>query len=155
MGLMLMSCQLFNNPLAIKYPKAEQGFSESINWYSAILDDDKASIRSRARAHLRLALLHSHYRNPNQNYTIALEHAEASVTMDIQIAANDNAVNFIDLLRSAADKSPGGFQAINKLKGDYKTLKSQNQQLRKTIEKLNELEVELEKRRKHMREPAQ
>jgi len=147
----LSSCGLFNNSISIKYPQSDQEFKETIDWHASILKDERTSDRTRARAHLRLGLLYSHYRNPEQDYDKALDHIEASISLDKDSSPDDSLTNLLILLKSITGKDTDSIPALRKLKDKNWTLSSENRELRKTLKKLNELEVELEKKRKLIR----
>lgn len=139
------------NPVNISYPADEAVFADSLTWYKSILNDNDVSERKKARAHLNLALLYSHYRNPEQDYDMALIHIDKAMELDSALNNNDMVKNLKTLLDFASGKSPSIAKRLKKLQTEYKELQHENAQLIKTIEELNELEVELEKRRKLIR----
>lgn len=158
-GLMLSACPLRHDPLAINYPSSDQGFRDAIDWNKTALSDKISTDKVKAMAHLRLSLLYSHYRNPDRDLFKALEHIDAYIAMSPDQKPEDAIINHRELLTATSDqtktkndsKSPLKTSMINKLKKENKALTQENDELKKTIEKLNELEVELEKKRKRMR----
>jgi len=149
--LLLSSCVLFNPEKAMILPQSDQEFKEAIDWYDNILRDEQASLNDKSRAHLRLGLLYSHYRNPDLDYDLALQHVETSIGMLNGAAPDDNVMNLRSLLSSITGFDISKLPALYKLKTENTALANENLELRKTLEKLNDLEVELEKKRKLIR----
>jgi len=150
-SMILSSCGLFNNSISIRYPQSDQDFKEAIDWHTSILSDKRSPDKTRARAHLRLGLLYSHYRNPAQDFDKALEHIEASISLDKDSPPDDSLTNLMILLKSITGKDTGSIPALRRLKDANNALTTENNELKKTLKKLNELEVELERKRKLIR----
>jgi len=143
-AMAMSSCASFDNPLNITYPKSTQEFKNEINRYRSVISDKISSNKKKSKAHLRLGLLYAHHRNQWQDYDKALEHIERSISMDKGSTTDDNVTNLLVLLKSITGKDTGKISA-------YRRLKRENSELKSTLKKLNELEVEQERKRRLMR----
>lgn len=143
-AMTMSSCAPFNNPINISYPQSTQEFKKAINRYRSIISDKSSSQAKKSKAHFRLGLLYAHHRNQWQDYDKALEHIEKSISMDKKSATNDNVANFLVLLKSITGKDTNTIPV-------FRRLKRENSELKRTLKKLNELEVEQERKRRLMR----
>ena len=147
----MTGCIMPYSHISMNYPEKDAQYTASIKWYSDILENDKTTVRQKSKANLKLALLYSHFRNPEKDYSKASEHMEAAISLNQKLAKNDNVANFRAILEEAARKATVNTERLNRLKKENYKLLEENAGLMKVIEELNELEVELEKRRKEMR----
>lgn len=145
----LASCTTIGGPLSITYPPTDNGFTDSLNFYNSVIADPHVTTSSKSKAHIKLALLHAHYRNPEQSYSLAKKHIEYAVSIDEFIASNDSVINMLILLDTtqSGDNTNGNYN-VEKLKAELEILKDDNRKLQLIIDQLNELEVDMEKRRK-------
>lgn len=150
-SMLMSSCVLFSTKKDLKYPYSDQEFAQAIEMYNSILTNEQVSLKDKSQAHLRLGLLYSHYRNPSLDYDLALEHVETSIAMLNGAVADDTAINLQFLLKSITGIEISSIPALNRLSTENRELAIENAELRKTLIKLNDLEVELEKRRKQIR----
>lgn len=91
----------------------------------------------KATAHLWLALLYSHYKNPNPDYLMALNELEAYVNLDKERSNTDEIQNLLALLRSL--KAAG--EEVKRLKSEQEHLPHEKFNGEENHEKLkNELE---------------
>ena len=103
--------------------------------------------------HLQLALLHSSYKNPKRDYNRSLIEIEKYIALEPK-AANDYEIqNLLTLLKTIKRGRNKGRES--NLLSENKELNLRNEdltedikELNETIEKLKQLDVELEKKRK-------
>jgi hypothetical protein len=151
LSVLLSSCILFNTQKHINNPFSAQEFKQATDWYNSIIIDKQSSGKDKAKAHLRLGVLYSHYRNPSLDYDMAMQHVEAHISMLNGTAADDSTMNLRSHLKSITGIDISSIPALQRLDTRNKALAAENAELRKTIKELNELEVELERIRKEIR----
>ena len=142
----LASCSITGGTLSIKYPSTQNGFADAQKYYNSLITDAKSSDFTRAKAHIKLALLDSHYRNPSLNYSSAVNHFESAMSINNTLASNDHVINMHSILNATIKDNKGN--DLQKLNADMETLKEENHKLQLIIDQLSELEVDMEKRRK-------
>lgn len=91
----------------------------------------------KAMAHLQLALLYSHYKNPTPNYYRAFKELETYRYLDPEGGKADVIQNWLTMLKEIAG-----------LVKEKKEMKEKIEQLQYKIEQLQYLDIELEKSRK-------
>jgi hypothetical protein len=108
-------------------------------------EDNEVSVR--AVAHLILSALHSHYENPSPDYLKALKELRAYISLDPDGAGRDDIQNRLVLLLR--------FQALSKknqkLKKSLTQLDARNKEMKETIERLKNLDISLEKKRRQVK----
>ena len=85
------------------------------------------------------------------DYYLASQHLETAITLNAKLGQKDSVANFKAILTEASSKANLNADRLNRLKKENYKLLEENAELMRVIEELNELEVELEKRRKEMR----
>lgn len=146
---------LLSDPVCHPHIKTSR-FESEIAWYQNILSDKLSTRDDKANAHLRLAGLYLHYRNPKQDYDKATYHLEQYLVIIDAANANESALNLLALLQnqnfgSKSDTVKKLTKMNRELTQSNQVLQEQNMQLKATIEELNKMDMELEKRRKLMR----
>jgi hypothetical protein len=114
-------------------------FAREISRLEAIADSDKGAL-AKAKAHLDLSLLHSHHRNPAPDCLQALRHLEQYVALDPDGGKSDAVQNRLLILRE-----------LDKARKSSDALKQENLKLKETIEKLNQLDMQIEEKRKDVK----
>ncbi|MDT8316801.1 MAG: hypothetical protein RQ824_02280 [bacterium] len=106
-----------------------------------------------ADVHLQLALLHSSYKNPNRDYDMALIEIEKYVALEPKGANDYEIQNLLTLLKTIKRGRNKGRESALLSKNKELVLKvgeltEEIKGLNETIDKLKQLDVELEKKRK-------
>ena len=153
----LVSC----NPIYIARP--EDDFQAIPDLEKRIPEEKDPSLR--AKYHLQLAWLYSNYKNPNRDYRKALEEFELYLSMAPEGAQTDEIQNWLSIL-GALDKSErenletrlaleDQAQKNQQLRGNMETLLERNASLeevnadlKKAIERLKNLNLQVEKKKK-------
>ena len=99
-----------------------------------------------ADVHLQLALLHSSYKNPKRDYNRALEEIEKYVALESNGANDYEIQNLLTLLKTIKRGRNKGRESS--LASEVEELTEEIKDLNETIDKLKQLDVELEKKRK-------
>lgn len=142
------------------YPDLKaQDFPKEIARLEAMLVHTEPS--SRAKAHMRLGLLHLDSKNPNPNYAAAVKELEAYLTLDPKGEKKEEIQNLIQLLselRKTAEENKKIKAKIDQLtlenqeiKKENIEVKKENQEIKKTVEELKSLDVNIEERRKQIK----
>jgi len=123
-------------------------FQETSRLEKLVREHPETSVR--AQSHLRLAFLYVNHRNPQLNYTRALEEMETYLSL---ASANEQTVDFqnwltalreIEKLKTNVEK----VQKANKnLRDEVAGLKEMNHKMRETIERLQKLDRQMEEKR--------
>jgi hypothetical protein len=101
----------------------------------------------RALAHLQLVLLNTNYRNPNPDYARALEELKAYIALDPKGAKTEEVQNMLAIL-SEIEKI---VKENEGMKESVRLLTIQNQRAKETIQELQDLDVEIEQKRRRIR----
>ncbi len=133
----------------LKKPEGGKEFSqESARLGKLAREDPNPSVR--ARSHLRLAFLYVNYRNPQLNYNRALQEMESYASLAPAEAKTDDIQNWLAVLRevgklqTALEKA----QKTNKtLHDEVAGLKELNNKMKETIERLTNLDRQIEEKR--------
>jgi murein L,D-transpeptidase YcbB/YkuD len=139
------------------------GFQKEITRLKEIADKSNEP-DERASAHLHLAFLYSHYRNPSPHYQTALNELALYASLDPEGCKSDTIQSWIAALRQIVElemetKSlKEKMEQSKNLEKEYRDLKEkveqsknlekENRDLKEKVEQLKELDIELEKRRK-------
>lgn len=109
-------------------------------------------------AHLQLAFLYSHYRNPAPNYRKALKEIETYISLDPEGSKADIIQTWLTIIKeivrlesenSGLDKENSKLEKESaRLSKENVRLESENNEMKEKIEQLQYLDIELEKRRK-------
>lgn len=107
----------------------------------------EASVR--AKAHLKLAVWHSSYKNPNPNYQVALKELESYLKLNPSAANAEEVRQFFSILMEI-DRIT---EENKKMKLKIDLLMKENREIKDKLEKLKSLDVDIEeKRKKHIKE---
>jgi len=141
----IASCSL----LELKKPVGEQEFSQETNRLEKLVrEDPKAS--DRAQSHLLLAFMYMNHRNPQLNYSRALQEMESYVSLTPGKARADDFQNWLAVLKEVG-KLQGGLERAQKanksLRDEVAGLKELNNKMRETIERLTSLDRKMEEKR--------
>ena len=98
---------------------------------------DKTNLAVHSKSYLQLALLQLDHKNPSRNYSKALEALVKYVEAEPRAADLDEVQNWITVLKE-----------MKKLHDEISSLKATVEKLKGDIEKLNALDLELEKKRR-------
>lgn len=104
-----------------------------------------------AKAHIQLAFLYSHYRNPAPDYSRALQQLETYVLSDTKGGRQDYVQNWLRMLKeisaaAVANEDLNG--KMEQMKKDTARLEKENAEMKEKLEKLKHLDIELEQKRK-------
>ena len=140
-----------------------ESFQEEIKRLEGIAGE-KTDTSVQAKSYLQLALLHLDHKNPSRNYSKALEALENYVNLEPGAADLDEVQDWITALKEIErlqgekgslkkTQSPGEKEKLlksenKKLHDKISSLKATVEKLRGDIEKLNALDLELEKKRR-------
>ena len=117
-------------------------FQETSRLEKLAREDPKASVR--AQSHLQLAFLYMNYRNPQLNYTRALQEMESYLFLTPARAQTDDFQNWLAVL-----KEVGKLQtSLEKVQKVNKSLRDEVGVLKETIERLKSLDRQIEERRR-------
>jgi hypothetical protein len=93
-----------------------------------------------ALAHLQLAWLFGHYKNPSPQYLKALQELDAYLSLDPENSGDDYLQNWYKILKEIA-----------RLNKDNKELRERTEQLKEQMQQLKHLDIEMEKRRQDIK----
>jgi hypothetical protein len=135
----MVSCSL----QALKKPEGEKEFFQETSRLEKLArKDPKTSVR--AQSHLQLAFLYVNYRNPQLNYTRALQEMESYLSLAPARAQTDDFQNWHAVL-----KEVGKLQtSLEKVQKANKSLRDEVAGLKETIERLKSLDRQMEERRR-------
>ncbi len=141
----IVSCSLQE----LKKPEGEKEFSQETNRLERLVrEDPKAS--DRAQSHLLLAFLYVNHRNPQLNYSRALQEMESYISLTPGKAKADDIQNWLAVLKEVGRLQAGleRAQKANKsLRDEVTALKELNNKMRETIERLTSLDRKMEEKR--------
>jgi hypothetical protein len=98
---------------------------------------------ARAQSHLQLAFLYVNHKNPNLNYTRALQELESYFSLTPGKAPTDDVKNWFAVLKEVG-KLQTGMERMEKVN---KSLRDEVAGLKETIERLKNLDRHMEERR--------
>ena len=163
----VVSCGL---NLELKTPEGEKEFSRETSRLEKLARKDSAT-SVRANSHLRLAFLYVNSRNPQLNYSRALQEMESYLSMSPAKEQKDDFQNWLAVLReidhlskyriemekknqslqAQNDKLHAGMEKVQKaniyLREEVAALKETNNKMIETIERLKILDCQMEERR--------
>ncbi len=133
----------------LKKPEGGKEFSqESTRLGKLAREDPDASVR--ARSHLRLAFLYVNHKNPQLNYNRALQEMESYVSLAPTEEKTDDIQNWLTVLREVGklQTTLEKVQKTNKsLQDEVAGLKELNNKMRERIERLTNLDRQMEEKR--------
>jgi len=148
----------------VKKPEGEKEFyQETSRLEKRAREHPETSVR--AQSHLQLALLYVNYRNPQLNYTRALQEMESYFSLTPGKAQTDEVQNWFAVLKevgklqtgmermqkvnkSLRDEEVGKLQSeLERMQKVNKSLRDEVAGLKETIEKLKSLDRQIEERR--------
>jgi len=150
-GLFLMffsvvSCSL---NLELKKPKGEREFLQEISCLKKLArGDPETSVR--AESHLKLAFLYLNSRNPQLNYSFALQEMESYLSMAPDKAQKDNFQNWLLVLREMSKLQAAlkkAQEANIHLHSEMATLKETSNKMMEIINRLKILDYQMEEKR--------
>lgn len=158
-ALMVSDCSGPHVFIKIAVPEPE-GFYQEIAQLEAIADQH-ADVSVRAKAHLQLAVLYSHYKNPNQDYLKALKELEMYISLDAEGAKKDEIQNWLAALRELQKITDANKQLakeyqdarmkIEQLMQENKNLIYENEEIKKKIEELKHIDIRMEEKRRQVK----
>lgn len=139
-------------------------FAKEIGKLVVITQDQKISTMEKAEAHRQLSILHLSPRNPDNNFQSAIDELGKFLELTPNQLDQSAAASWAIALKSGAEYREMKEQhqklknKIDKLEGknyrlskEKKALNTANAELKKTIEKLKNLDLSLEKKRRNFR----
>ncbi len=135
--------------LGSKKPEGEREFAQEISRLEKLArGDPEASVR--AKSHLKLVFLHVNSRNPQLNYSRALQEMESYLSMAPEKMQEEDIKNWLAALReiSKLQASLKKVQGANiHLREEVTSLKETNNRMARTIEKLKTVDLQMEEKR--------
>jgi len=132
-----------------KKPEGEKEFTQETTHLGKLTrEDPKASVR--AQSHLLLAFLYVNHRNPQLNYSRALQEMESYLSLAPAEAQADDIQNWLAVLKEVGklQTTLEKAQKANKtLHDEVAGLKETNSKMRETIERLTSLDRQMEEKR--------
>jgi len=127
----------------VKKPEEEKEFfQETSRLQKLAREDPKTSVR--AQSHLQLAFLYVNYRNPQLNYPRALQEMESYLSLTSARGQTEDFHNWLAVL-----KEVGKLQTnLEKAQKANKGLRDEVAVLKETIERLKNLDRQMEERRR-------
>jgi predicted RNase H-like nuclease (RuvC/YqgF family) len=134
----IASCSL----QAVKRPEGgKEFFQETSRLEKRAREHPETSVR--AQSHLQLAFLHVNHRNPQLNYTRALQEMESSFSLAPGKTQTDDVQDWFAVL-----KEVGKLQTnLERMQKANKSLRDEVASLKETIERLKSLDRHIEQRR--------
>jgi hypothetical protein len=135
----IVSCSMH----ALKTPEGEKEFSQETSRLERLArEDPETSVR--AQSHRQLAILYVNYRNPQLNYSRALQEMESYRSLAPAKAQTEDFQNWLAVL-----KEVGKLQtSLEKVQKANKSLRDEVAGLKETIERLKSLDRQMEERRR-------
>jgi outer membrane protein assembly factor BamD (BamD/ComL family) len=134
----VLSCSL----QTVKRPEGEKEFFQETSLLEKrAREHPQTSVR--AQSHLQLAFLYVNYRNPQLNYTRALQEMESYISLAPGKAQTDDVQNWFAVLKEVG-KLQTGLERMQKVN---KSLRDEVAGLKETIERLKSLDRHIEQRR--------
>ncbi len=144
--LFVVSCSVRQ---VVKKPEGEKDFfQETSQLEKLVREHPEPSVRDQSR--LQLAFLYVNHRNPQLNYTQALQEMETYLSVTSVKAPTEDFQNWIMVLREI-EKLKTNLDRVQKanknLRDEVAGLKETNHKMRETIEKLQRLDRQIEEKR--------
>jgi hypothetical protein len=134
----IASCSL----QTVKRPEGEKEFfQETSRLEKRAREHPETSVR--AQSHLHLAFLYVNHRNPNLNYTRALQEMESYFSLTPAKEKTDDVQNWFAVLKEVGKLQTG----MERMQKANKGLRDEVAGLKETIEKLKSLDRHIEQRR--------
>ncbi len=164
-GFFLSNCTLSYVEQTAKdvpfYPiSSPEDFPKEIAHLESVVQENAKS-SARTRAHLELAWLYSHYKNPSSDYSRSMKELETYISLDPDGGKTDEIQTWLKVLRKlgkAEEKNKKLRKHVELLKKENqimevnsRQLKKENHKLNETIKKLEHLDLWLEEKRKKMK----
>ena len=135
----MVSCSLQE----LRRPEGEKEFSLEISRLEKLArEDPKTSVR--AQSHLQLAFLYVNYRNPQLNYTRALQEMESYLSLAPARAQTDDFQNWLAVLKEVRKLQT----SLEKVQKANKSLSDEVAGLKETIGRLKSLDRQMEEKRR-------
>jgi len=142
---------------ALKTPEGEKEFSQETSRLEKLArEDPKAPVR--AQSHLQLAFLYVNHRNPQLNYSRALQEMEKYRSLAPGKVQTDDFQNWLAALREMdqlredwtemAEKNQALQSRIDKLQNTLEKTQEANNKMREAIERLKTLDRQMEEKRR-------
>jgi outer membrane protein assembly factor BamD (BamD/ComL family) len=129
--------------LAQKKPEGEKEFlEETCRLEKLARDHPETSVR--AQSHLKLAFLFVNYRNPQLNYTRALQEMESYLSLVPAKGQTDDFKNWLSVLKETEKLQTG----LEKAQKANRSLREEVAGLKETIERLKSLDRQMEEKRR-------
>jgi predicted RNase H-like nuclease (RuvC/YqgF family) len=127
----------------LKTPEGEKEFSQETSRLERLAREaPETSVR--AQSHLQLAFLYVNYRNPQLNYSRALQEMESYRSLAPAKSQTEDLQNWLAILKEVA-KLRTGLERVQKAN---KSLSDEVAGLKETIERLKSLDRQIEERRR-------
>jgi outer membrane protein assembly factor BamD (BamD/ComL family) len=137
---LMVGCSL---NLAQKKPEGEKEFlEETCRLEKLARDHPETSVR--AQSHLKLAFLFVNYRNPQLNYTRALQEMESYLSLVPTKGQTDDFKNWLSVLKETEKLQTG----LEKAQKANRSLREEVAGLKETIERLKSLDRQMEEKRR-------
>ena len=141
----------------LKKPEGEKEFFQETSRLEKLArEDPKASVR--AQSHLQLAFLYINYRNPQLNYTRALQEIESYLFLEPARVQTDDFQDWLTVLKEVgklqtslekARKEVGRLQtSLEEAQKVNKSLRDELAVLKETLKRLKSLDRQIEERRR-------
>jgi hypothetical protein len=137
---LMVGCSL---KLAQKNPEGEKEFfQETCRLEKLARDHPETSVR--AQSHLKLAFLYVNYRNPQLNYTRALQEMESYLSLVPTKGQTDDFKNWLAVLKEIEKLQTG----LEKAQKANRSLREEGAGLKETIDRLKSLDRQMEEKRR-------
>jgi predicted nucleic acid-binding Zn-ribbon protein len=130
------------NLQTVKRPEGEKEFLQETSRLEKRASEHPETF-ARAQSHLQLAFLYVNYRNPQLNYTRALQEMESYLSLAPAKEKTDDVQNWLAVLREVGKLQTG----MERMQKQNKSLRDEVAGLKETIEKLKSLDRHIEQRR--------
>ncbi|MBI5741371.1 MAG: hypothetical protein HZA16_11730 [Nitrospirae bacterium] len=107
-----------------------------------------------AGAHIQLAFLYSHYRNPSPDYHRSLAHLEAYASLNPEGAQRTSFQNWLRMLQEIVKSGRANEELkakMEQMKKDLSRLDKENTEIKEKLEQLKNLDIELEEKRRSVK----
>ena len=140
---LLLVCMVSCSLQALKKPEGEKEFFQETSRLEKLArEHPRKSVR--AQSHLQLAFLYVNHRNPQLNYTRALQEMENYLSLEPGRSQTDDFRNWLAVL-----KEVGKLQSsLEKVQRVNKGLREEVAGLKETIERLKTLDRQMEEKRR-------
>ncbi len=136
----VLGCSL---TLMQKKPEGEKEFlEETCRLEKLAHDHPEASVRS--RSHLKLAFLYLNYKNPQLNYSRALEEMESYLSLEPTKKQGDDFHDWLAALKEIEKLQTG----LEKAQRANRSLREEASGLKETIDRLKSLDRQIEEKRR-------